>query len=389
VVEAMLAETLTSILPPPRSPGAPDLLRAIERAADQARWNAEARACSAAASLDIAKGFEPNYEPRPAVAPDDPIAPLPPDADARVIDEHVTKVAAELRSRDVAIGHIARVMLEREGWALLGYSSFDHFVRERLGLSRACVRAKMSLAARCDALPPLAEALRDGRVGTASALVVARVAEPATAAAWVERAATRTVKHLHEEALAAGLVARTTGAALVPPDADTLAAVHDFERAALAGEPVQMSVAAEAPLARRVLGRVPLRLSLASELADLWMAVKDLYDRRGEARSFVAALAEHIRRYWIPEPVARPFEAVYRRDRYRCQSPVCDRRDVGAHHIVFRAHGGGDDDANLVTLCGRCHVGGVHAGHVRVSGTAPHGLVWELGARTVRGRRAA
>ena len=83
----------------------------------------------------------------------------------------------------------------------------------------------------------------------------------------------------------------------------------------------------------------------------------------------------------------RPFEAVYRRDRYRCASPACDRREVGAHHIVFRAHGGGDEAGNLVSLCGRCHVGGVHGGHIRVFGRAPDGLRWELGTvLTVAGR---
>jgi len=395
VVEAMLAETLTSILPPPRTPGAPDLLAVIDRAADHARWRAEGLASTAAASDELARGFECCLEPRPVVDLDgvDPVGPPPPDADARALDDYMTKVAAELRARDVRIGRLVRVMLEREGWALLGYASFEHFVHERLGLSRASVQSKMGLAARCDALPPLGKALAEGRIGTASALVVARVAAPDTAAAWVERAAARTVKHLREEALAAGLLTRTANAPLVPPDDATLAAVHDFERRALVGEPVQMSVAptdaAPASPAMRWLGCVPLRLNLAADLVDLWAAVKQLDERRGGGRSFVATLAEHIRRHWLPEPVARPYEDVYRRDRYRCQSPTCDRRDVGAHHIVFRAHGGGDGADNLVTLCGRCHLDGVHTGRLRVSGAAPHGLIWVFGGRTVHGRRAA
>ncbi|MCC6622859.1 MAG: HNH endonuclease [Deltaproteobacteria bacterium] len=109
------------------------------------------------------------------------------------------------------------------------------------------------------------------------------------------------------------------------------------------------------------------------------MAVRDLHARSGDGRSFVATLAGSVIRAWSPEPMDRPFEAVYRRDRYRCQSPTCDRRDVGAHHVVFRSQGGGDEEDNLVTLCGRCHLEGVHAGTITVGGRAPGALRWTIG----------
>ena len=53
------------------------------------------------------------------------------------------------------------------------------------------------------------------------------------------------------------------------------------------------------------------------------MAVRDLHERRGDDRSFIATLARNINCTWIREPIERPFEGVYRRDRYRCQSPTC------------------------------------------------------------------
>ncbi|MCC6620628.1 MAG: HNH endonuclease [Deltaproteobacteria bacterium] len=221
--------------------------------------------------------------------------------------------------------------------------------------------------------------------------MIGRVADAETVAAWVARAAERTVKHLREEIDAAGLVARVSGVRgpLAPPDEATVAAVQDVERAVLAGEPVpafQMSVASHAP-ART--GRVPLRANVAPDVADLWIAVRELFERRGgERQSFVAALSDNVVRYWTPESGEdRPFEAVYRRDRYRCASPTCDRREIGAHHVVFRAHGGSDATDNLVSLCGRCHVDGVHAGHIRVVGRAPGALRWDLGrVVTVSGR---
>ncbi|MCC6622312.1 MAG: HNH endonuclease [Deltaproteobacteria bacterium] len=94
---------------------------------------------------------------------------------------------------------------------------------------------------------------------------------------------------------------------------------------------------------------------------------------------------------WPSGPAERAFEAVYRRDRYRCQSPTCDRRDVGAHHVVFRSRGGGDEEDNLVTLCGRCHLEGVHAGTtITVRGRAPGALRWTIGGVvTVVGRASS
>jgi hypothetical protein len=46
-----------------------------------------------------------------------------------------------------------------------------------------------------------------------------------------------------------------------------------------------------------------------------------------------------------------------------------------------RSRGGSDDPGNLVALCGFHHLVGVHGGYVRVSGTAPHALTWEIGPR--------
>jgi hypothetical protein len=77
-----------------------------------------------------------------------------------------------------------------------------------------------------------------------------------------------------------------------------------------------------------------------------------------------------------------PSQRVRARDRGRCQVPGCSRRAaLHAHHIVPRARGGSDSPANLVALCPRHHLRGVHGGYLRVRGAAPEGLVWEVGGR--------
>ena len=55
--------------------------------------------------------------------------------------------------------------------------------------------------------------------------------------------------------------------------------------------------------------------------------------------------------------------------------PTCPN----SHHIDFRSHGGGDEEANRTSLSLAHHLHGVHQGHVRVRGIAPDALHWELG----------
>ena len=63
----------------------------------------------------------------------------------------------------------------------------------------------------------------------------------------------------------------------------------------------------------------------------------------------------------------------------QCRVPGC--RAYGPlhlHHIVFRAHGGGDESENLVTLCD-FHHRALHDGWIRCVGRAPDALYWEIG----------
>ena len=63
-------------------------------------------------------------------------------------------------------------------------------------------------------------------------------------------------------------------------------------------------------------------------------------------------------------------------------NPFCNRRDCTPHHVRFRALGGDDSDENLITLCTRCHLDGVHGGRFTVTREGPS-LVWRFGKHTV------
>ncbi len=69
------------------------------------------------------------------------------------------------------------------------------------------------------------------------------------------------------------------------------------------------------------------------------------------------------------------------RDGFQCQNPYCTaRRNLTAHHIVFRSANGSDEDWNKITLCAACHLQGIHTvASIKVTGTAPDKLTWRLG----------
>jgi len=73
---------------------------------------------------------------------------------------------------------------------------------------------------------------------------------------------------------------------------------------------------------------------------------------------------------------------VVERDGYLCAVPGCSsRRNLHDHHVAFRSAGGSDEAWNRITLCAFHHHRCLHAGLLRVLGSAPGELVFELGVR--------
>jgi hypothetical protein len=132
-------------------------------------------------------------------------------------------------------------------------------------------------------------------------------------------------------------------------------------------------------------GRVRLRLRIASDLRHWWRQLERQF-LEGRARrwlprsvSFLRFLCESIWRAWSHLLGVRvAYGGIYLRDRHRCTSPACNRRDVTPHHLRFRSAGGGDEPENLATVCSWCHLAGIHEGRIRARGTAGR-VRWELG----------
>jgi hypothetical protein len=203
------------------------------------------------------------------------------------------------------------------------------------------------------------------------------------------------VRHLREEVDAAEMLARfANDPSPRPPSEANLNAVATFERAVVSGtifsepgvdSPVGAAIAqisAPGPRARdaRGLGRVTLKLRLRESTLASYHWFEGLLVRSGNSKSTcLRFLCESLIDSWkhaLGTDVA--YGSVYARDRYRCTNPVCTRRDVTPHHIVFRSHGGDDTDDNVTSLCVACHLEGIHAGRLAARGPAS-AIEWKLG----------
>jgi hypothetical protein len=147
----------------------------------------------------------------------------------------------------------------------------------------------------------------------------------------------------------------------------------------------QGAAAANSPVARRQArsaGRVELRWRVPRS-THTWWRVLEAKARRWlpAGMSWLRFLCLSLWRAWrhmLGSDVV--YGQIYVRDRFRCTSPVCNRRDVTPHHLQFRSAGGSDEDENVAAVCTWCHLFGVHGGRIRAEGSAS-AIHWELGPR--------
>jgi hypothetical protein len=321
-------------------------------------------------------------------------APLP--STVRGLDQAIVDRCRALSRRSLVLARLLDDVARSGIWRVLGFKDVASWARERLGMSRSSLEHRATLVRRLDASPALARAVEAGDVGYESALLVSRVVERGTEAAvaeaWVDRAKRRTFKHLREEVRAVELArAYDPEVSPAPPSEEDLEAVAAFERKVQSGEvvrpyalasvePTQTSVGLQTP-EEASRGMRPLRLRMSVDLFADWRRVEAEYrDLGGAPQTFVGFLCATLWETWLPflETWDDKWKDTFRRDLHRCTSPVCDRHDVTAHHVQFRAHGGDDDPENLTSGCAFCHLEGIHRGRLKAEGRASK-LTWTIG----------
>ncbi|HSN92862.1 MAG TPA: HNH endonuclease signature motif containing protein, partial [Anaeromyxobacteraceae bacterium] len=119
---------------------------------------------------------------------------------------------------------------------------------------------------------------------------------------------------------------------------------------------------------------------VAETLDAAFRAVRAAEGRLLPDGSCLVRVARHFLETWTPyvKRLRTRSRTVKERDRGRCQVPGCSRLGTHVHHVTYRSWGGGDDDENLISICACHHLRGIHGGFLRVRGTAPDGLVWEV-----------
>jgi hypothetical protein len=338
---------------------------------------------------------------RPRARPDLPTE-LTWEGSAEHMDAQLRRVAAELVRRDLVLGELAESFWTADGWRRLGYATKSQYARERLGMSLSSVKAKRALARRARALPRLREAVDARELGYEAARLVASVASPETADAWVERARERTVKHLREETDAAQMLGRVgVDTAMTPPSEATMGKLGALERRIVSGATLQSDerrisadddgaavgttlqsderqISAGGDL--RARGRVTLKFRVSDGTQRHYRWLERLYLRHGpRAGSFFRYLCLSFIAVWRERSGVEPAYAhIYARDLHRCTNPVCSRRDLNPHHLKFRSAAGDESDENLTTLCVWCHLEGVHGGRLHVEPPAS-AMKWRIG----------
>jgi hypothetical protein len=278
-----------------------------------------------------------------------------------VLDERLRAAVAAMQQVDWRLGRLLRLFCDRRLHRVLGYPSTARYVRERLGLSARKARALVALDRRTWQAPALDFAYRTGQLSAVRALTILPVAREAAAAAWVARAGEVTIRRLADEvdwALVAGETA--------PPPPDAPLAVDERQmRARPDWELEDTAIEFTGP---------------ASIVALFRTAILAWRRPAGSVAGGFEGLLHHVRAAWQALPRHR--DPVFARDGWRCAVPACTaRRGLHDHHVRFRSQQGTNALANRITLCATHHLRGIHAGHVRATGRAPHDITWELGVR--------
>jgi len=282
---------------------------------------------------------EPDAVAAPVLSDDDV-------TDIARLDEGLRRLA-KLRERwDEVFGHLALLLRSADGPRRLGFASFQHYTTERLGMAVRSVEQRIALERDLYELPKLREAMRAGRVSYEKARLIAREADQGSVEALIQRAEKVPCIDLRRE--------------LEDKEQAQLCARGEFE--------------VWAPY--RISGLVAFAFGAARKAAGRWI-------RTGEC---LARIAAHFLEVWKPvvERRGTPSRRILERDRGLCRVPGCSRAADHAHHIRFRSAGGSDDPSNQISLCAALHLHGVHMGWIRVTGTAPDGLSWELGIAAPR-----
>jgi HNH endonuclease len=267
------------------------------------------------------------------------------------IDDELRGLVERRDGWDDALGNVAAIFRSSGAWEQLGFANFAQYCEEALGMAERTVAQRVALEHSLRRIPLLRQALREKRITYEKARVIARHAADHEVPACIEKAETMTCIALRRE-------------------------LQDKE---------------EAQMCARGTFRAWVTVSVAETVKAAFRAARAAAKRWLSAEECLVKLAEHYIETWraLLTKARTLQQRVRERDRHYCQVPGCSRAAVHAHHIKPRSQGGTDDPSNLISLCVAHHLRGIHDNRIRVTGSAPDGLVWEFGLRRSYAQTAA
>jgi hypothetical protein len=308
------------------------------------------------------------------------------------VDRELRSALATLEAAQQAALLWFHEVLSRKLYLELGYASMELYAAEALGFSANRTSQFLKLARDLDRLPPLKEAVAQGRLEWTKAQQVGRIASPRTAEKWVEAAEKSSRRELAQKVKAARLAQerRRSGqqelglaveAAPLPAprvavklsfdslDAAQLEAmIEAAKKAGLVPAEATREEAILAAMGALLEGGALRRRNAATHYKVVLYRCEACQStevvtgsgRRPVDPAAAAAVVENAEihdqgrnRNAIP-PALR--QKVLARDGHRCRAPGCgSTRFLEIHHRRPHAQGGTNKIDNLITLCSRCH----------------------------------
>ena len=259
------------------------------------------------------------------------------DADsADELDRKLRGLARLRRDTEDLLGHCAHAIRRAGLHRRLGFDGFRHYVEERLQLPPRAVEQRERLEKRLWESPALREAKRQG----------------------VSREKLRLLARLPEKE-----IATLTAAARVVICVELKRRVEgERERQMRAARTIEVSL--------------PHRLAVL--LAAAVALVRERFGRLLATGRCLAIVSAHFFHVWshMRKRAKTVSQKVRERDEGMCMVPGCSHIATDSHHVLFRSHGGGDEENNQVALCEFHHLRCIHGGWLTVTGRAPDGLTW-------------
>jgi len=283
------------------------------------------------------------------------------------------------------MGPLLAVVADARIYRSLGLHSLNAYARERLGMSPHKARALLRVERACCRSPALRRAWQQGILSWSQAQVlVTVVTAPGSErwhARWIERAAAVSLRRLEDDVDDAPERGEF--------DPALLPLLPELGIAGHSGGPEGVQMRAR-PRHWRERTRVVICASpevvrlFRACLARMQLVLERARNRPVAPGEALEAMCDQVIETWTAgerrlTPAERRTRQVYERDGWRCTVPGCrSYRNLQAHHIRFRSRGGGDEATNLTTLCAAHHHRAVHTSRIRIQGSAPDSLRFDM-----------